>query len=166
VGHVRHVGRWFLEICFRSFAQDLAAPSARSFAHESESQNAMQPARSYAQDLASREGQRPRCPCNDESDSGDAAPPRGPLCFAQESESQNTMQPARSFAHRIPHEMIKASSLCEALRHFLLENQMSHSSHASHTSHPQAESKARSTSHPPTNHNKTTTKHNKKGKLK
>ena len=32
----------------------------------------------------------------------------------------------------------------EALRHFLLENQMSHSSHASHTSHPQAESKARS----------------------
>ena len=45
--------------------------------------------------------------------------------------------------------------MCEALRHLLLENQMSH---ASHTSHQQAESKARSTSHPPTNHNKTTTR--------
>ena len=41
----------------------------------------------------------------------------------------------------------KASAKCEALRHFLLENQMSHASHSSHTSHPQAESKARST-HP------------------
>jgi hypothetical protein len=38
--------------------------------------------------------------------------------------------------------MIKASSLCEALRQLPLENQMSH---ASHTSHQQAESKARST---------------------
>ena len=73
------VGQWFPEICFRSFAQDLATPSARSF------------------------------------------------------------------AHRIPHEIIEASFMREALRHFLLENQMSHASHASHTSHPQAESKARST---------------------
>ena len=47
VGRARRVGRWFLEIGFRSFAQDLAAPSARSFAHESESQNTMQPARSF-----------------------------------------------------------------------------------------------------------------------
>jgi len=41
------VGQWFLEICFESFAKDLATPSARCFAHESESQNAMQPARSF-----------------------------------------------------------------------------------------------------------------------
>ena len=47
----QHVRRWFPEICFESFAQDLAAPSARSF----------------AQDLATREGQRPRCPCGGES---------------------------------------------------------------------------------------------------
>ena len=67
VGRVRRVGQWFLEIDFESFAQDLATPSARSFAHESESQNTMQLARSFAQDLASREGQRPRCPHGDES---------------------------------------------------------------------------------------------------
>ena len=30
---------------------------------------------SFAQDLATREGQRPRCPCGGESGSGDAAPP-------------------------------------------------------------------------------------------
>ena len=59
VRRMRRVGRWFLEIGFESFAQDLATPSARSF----------------AQDLASREGQRPRCPCGGESGSGDAAPP-------------------------------------------------------------------------------------------
>ena len=47
VGRVRRVGQWFLGICFGSFAQDLAAPSARSFAHKSESQNAMHPARSF-----------------------------------------------------------------------------------------------------------------------
>ena len=29
----------------------------------------------FAQDLVSREGQRPRCPCGGESGSGDAAPP-------------------------------------------------------------------------------------------
>jgi len=29
----------------------------------------------FAQDLASREGQRPRCPCGGESGSEDAAPP-------------------------------------------------------------------------------------------
>ena len=51
MGRVRRVGQWFLEICFESFAQDLASPSARSF----------------AQDLATREGQRPRCPRNGES---------------------------------------------------------------------------------------------------
>ena len=89
VGRVRHVGRWFPEIGFRSFAQDLATPSARSF------------------------------------------------------------------AHRIPHEMIKASFMREALRHLPLENQMSH---ASHTSHPQAESKARSS-----HHHQQPTKTNKKG---
>ena len=55
-----------------------------------------------------------------------------------------------SFEHRIPHEMIEASFMREALRHLPLENQMSHASHASHTSHPQEESKARSTLHPPT----------------
>ena len=38
-GEVGRVGQWFLEICFEGFAQDLATPSARSFAHESESQN-------------------------------------------------------------------------------------------------------------------------------
>jgi len=64
---------------------------------------------------------------------------------------------ARSFAHGIPHEMIEASFMREALRHLPLENQMSH---ASHTSHPQAESKARSTPHPPPTNN---TKTNKKG---
>ena len=32
VGHVGRVGQWFPEICFESFAQDLATPSARSFA--------------------------------------------------------------------------------------------------------------------------------------
>ena len=63
MGRVRRVGQWFLEICFESFAQDLATPSARSF------------------------------------------------------------------AHGIPHEMIEASFMREALRHFLLENQMSHVSH-------------------------------------
>ena len=57
VGRVRRVGRWFPEIGFESSAQDLATPSARSVAQESESQNAMQPARSFAQDLATREGQ-------------------------------------------------------------------------------------------------------------
>ena len=57
-------------------------------------------------------------------------------------------------------EMIKASFMREALRHLPLENQMSHASHASHTSHPQAESKARSTPHPPPTNN---TKTNKKG---
>ena len=41
------MGRWFLEIGFESFAQD----------------------------LATREGQRPRCPYDSESGSGDAAPP-------------------------------------------------------------------------------------------
>jgi len=65
-----------------------------------------------------------------------------------------------AFAHGIPHEMIEASFMCEALRHLLLENQMSYASHASYTSHPQAESKARST--PPT-HQPTTTPTNKKG---
>jgi len=39
MGRVRRVGQWFLEICFESFAQD----------------------------LATREGQRPRCPRNGES---------------------------------------------------------------------------------------------------
>ena len=53
--------------------------------------------------------------------------------------------------------------MCEAFRHLLLENQMSHSSHASHTSHPQAESKARSTSHPTTTPTTTTNNTNKKG---
>ena len=43
--------------------------------------------------------------------------------------------------------MIEASFMREALRHLLLENQMSHESHASQ---PQAESKARSTLHPTT----------------
>jgi hypothetical protein len=95
------VGQWFPEIGFRSFAQ------------ESESQNAMHPARSF------RAG------------------------FSQAS--------ARSFAHRIPHEMIEASFMREALRHLLLENQMSHASYASHTSHPQAESKARSNHQQSTN---------------
>jgi len=37
---------------------------------------------SFAQDLASREGQRPRCPYGGESGSGDAAPPRG-LCASR-----------------------------------------------------------------------------------
>ena len=46
VGRARRVGQWFPEICFESFAQDLATASARSVAQESESQNAMQPARS------------------------------------------------------------------------------------------------------------------------
>ena len=105
---VGRVGQWFLEIGFEGFAQDLATPSAWSFAHESESQKAK--------------------------------------------------QPARSFAHKIPHEITKASFMREALRHLLLENQMSHASHASHTSHPQATCKARSTSqpptHPPTNNTK------------
>ena len=71
---------------------------------------------------------------------------------------------ARSFAHRIPHEMIEASFMREALRHLPLENQMSHASHASHTSHPQAESKARSTSqpHPTTPTNRKENKHDTK----
>ena len=56
---MRRVGQWFLEIGFESFAQDLATSSARGF----------------AQNLATREGQRPRCPRGDESGSGDAAPP-------------------------------------------------------------------------------------------
>ena len=93
----RHVGRWFPEICFESFALEFSQPSAKSFAHKSESQNTMQPARSF------RAG------------------------FSQAS--------ARSFAHRIPHEMIEASFMREALRQFLLENQMSYSSHASYTSY-------------------------------
>jgi len=113
-------GQWFLEIGFRSFAQEFSQPSAKSFAHESESQNTMQPARSF------RAG------------------------FSQAS--------ARSFADRIPQEMIEASFMREALRHLLLENQMSHVSHASH---PQAESKERSTPHPPTKNNTNT-----KGKSK
>jgi len=46
------MGRWFLEICFESFAHEFSQPSAKSFAHKSESQNAMHPARSFAQDLA------------------------------------------------------------------------------------------------------------------
>ena len=33
MGRVRRVGQWFPEICFESFTQDLATPSARSFAH-------------------------------------------------------------------------------------------------------------------------------------
>ena len=112
----RHVGRWFPEICFESFAQEFSQPSAKSFAQESESQNTMQPARSF------RAG------------------------FSQAS--------ARSFAHRIPHEMIEASFMREALRHLPLENQMSHASHSSHTSHPKATCKARSTPHPPTKNNR------------
>ena len=36
----------------------------------------------FAQDLVSREGQRPRCPCGGESGSEDAAPPRG-LCASR-----------------------------------------------------------------------------------
>ena len=43
----RHVGRWFPEICFESFALEFSQPSAKSFAHKSESQNTMQPARSF-----------------------------------------------------------------------------------------------------------------------
>jgi len=95
-------------------------------------------------------------------------------CNRQGAFAQDLAAPsARSFAHGIPHEITKASFKRKALRHFLLENQMSHASHASHTSHQQAEGKARSTTnkqkakreahrtHPPT-----TTKHNKKGKLK
>ena len=80
-----------------------------------------------AQDLAPREGQRPRCPYGGESGSGDAAPPGG-LCRKQ----SNRMK----LRAKIPHEIIEASFMCEALRHLLLENQMSHASH------PQAESKA------------------------
>ena len=34
VWDARRVGQWFLEICFESFAQDLATPPARSFAQE------------------------------------------------------------------------------------------------------------------------------------
>ena len=45
------MGQWFLEICFRSFAQDLAKHLQGAF----------------AQDLATREGQRPRCPYGGES---------------------------------------------------------------------------------------------------
>jgi len=67
-------------------------------------------------------------------------------CNWQGAFAQDLTTPSpRSFAHRIPHEIFEASFMREALRHFLLENQMSHASYASHTSHPQAESKARST---------------------
>ena len=59
VGRVRRVGQWILEIGSESFAQNLATPSPRSF----------------ARDLASWEGQRPRCPYGGESGSEDAAPP-------------------------------------------------------------------------------------------
>ena len=41
----------------------------------------------FAQDLVSREGQRPRCPCGGESGSGDAAPPRG-LCASRFADSE------------------------------------------------------------------------------
>ena len=155
---------------------------------------------SFAQDLATREGQRPRCPYGDESGSGDAAPPRGlcasrfadsevgrvgrvrrvrrwfpEICFrsfalefsqpSAKSFAQNLATPsARSFAHRIPHEMIEASFMREALSHLPLENQMSHASYASHTSHPKETCKARST--PPTNNTKQPTKGNKQMKLK
>ena len=88
---------------------------------------------SFAQDLATREGQRPRCPYGGESGSGDAAPPSG-LCRKQSNQMK--------LRAKIPYEMSEASFMREAHRHLPLENQMSHTSHASH---PQAESKARST---------------------
>ena len=81
VRRMRRVGRWFLEISFESFAQDLATPSARSFAQESESQNAMQPARSCrarfsltggatsSLPVRRRIGQRGRCPSRCEGES-------------------------------------------------------------------------------------------------
>ena len=139
----------------------------------------------FAQDLAAREGQRPRCQCGGESRAARTLPLpeafvlRAGIRIAEYNATGKELRAgfsqasARSFAHRIPHEMIEASSLCEALRHLPLENQMSHASHASHTSHPQAESKARST---PTSR-KQSAKHiapthqpqqnnNKKGRLK
>ena len=81
MGRVRRVGQWFPEICFESFATDLATPSARCFAHESESQNAMQPARSFRAGFSHtggttsslpvwrRIGQRGRCPSQCEGES-------------------------------------------------------------------------------------------------
>ena len=156
------MGQWFLEIYFESFAQDLASPSARSFAQEfidaamkycgtttvgrvvpnaprrAENSPPYQSSQHIiAEAIAAREGQRPRCPCGGESGSGDAAPPGG-LCRKQSNQMK--------LRAKIPHEIIEASFMREALRHFLLENQMSHASYASYTSHPQAESKARSTS--------------------
>ncbi len=131
VGRARHVGRWFPEICFRSFAEDLASPRGL---------------------CASRMNQNRRIQCNRQGAfAQDLATPSA-RSFALEFSQPS----ARSFEHRIPYEMIEASFMCEALRHLPLENQMSHSSHASHTSHPQAKSKARSTSqpHPTTPNNK------------
>ena len=96
VRRMRRVGRWFLEISFESFAQDLATPSARSFAQESESQNAMQPARSCragfihtggatsSLPVRRRIGQRGRCP----SQCGGESRAAGTLPIPCEGESQ------------------------------------------------------------------------------
>ena len=79
-------------------------------------------------------------------------------CNRQGAFAQDLATPsARSFAQDLAKhlqgalrieflEMIKASFMREALRHLLLENQMSHASHTSHF----AIGKARSTSHPTT----------------
>ena len=55
MGRVRRVGQWFLEICFRSFAQDLATPSARNFAQDLASPRGL---------CASRMNQNRRIQCN------------------------------------------------------------------------------------------------------
>ena len=63
----------------------------------------------------------------------------------------------------------KASAKCEALRHFLLENQMSYSSHASYTSYRQMAKREAHRTHPPATPNPPTnkkgTKHETESKL-